>query len=504
MGENMDRNRTFKLALLAGAAVTLQGCVAAVVPLAASGLMGGSQVARDSADDPDQVVSAPANDPSVTVERSTEQTALAVVPVEPVTNPGPAAPAVPESLATPEPALAVAGEEETDPVASMTTPFALGTESASVGTVEPEPITPPPSPVDEVPSEEATESFAEAMAPVLVAGTLEPVDEPAPASTVQPDPVREPSENLAASSAPEPAPQSVSDESSAVRIIAVDSQVALADTSSASTRVSAAEAAAALANIEAASQPEPAPVSLARTARERAPAAPAPPPPVSAPATRLAMAEPAPAAAPARTPPPAPAPTRPAPQPLATGEFASLINYATRQQSRSAEDRASALLADRASLMPDRAACGGAEPTVLIDLDPGDEKFDPTNVPRAATGLSSALAQLRARGVKVAWISSNAQGQVLAIREALNRSGLDLDNSDQLLLMRYPEDRKQTRREDLAQSACVVAIAGDERTDFDELFEYLLNPQAAATLDPLMGNGWFLIPQPLTTERPTP
>ena len=124
-------------------------------------------------------------------------------------------------------------------------------------------------------------------------------------------------------------------------------------------------------------------------------------------------------------------------------------------------------------------------------------------MPRAAPGLSSALAQMRASGVKIAWISGNSQSQVRAIREALNRSGLDLENSDELLLMRYPEDRKQTRREDLAASSCLIAIAGDRRTDFDELFEYLLNPEAAATLDPLIENGWFLIPQPLITERPS-
>ena len=70
--------------------------------------------------------------------------------------------------------------------------------------------------------------------------------------------------------------------------------------------------------------------------------------------------------------------------------------------------------------------------------------------------------------------------------------------------MRYPEDRKQTRREDLAASSCLIAIAGDVRSDFDELFEYLINHEAAAMLDPLIGNGWFVIPAPVVTERPNP
>ncbi len=64
--------------------------------------------------------------------------------------------------------------------------------------------------------------------------------------------------------------------------------------------------------------------------------------------------------------------------------------------------------------------------------------------------------------------------------------------------MRYPGDRKQTRRDDLAKVSCVIAIAGDSRSDFNELFEYLVNPEAALALELLIGQGWFLIPPALT------
>jgi len=40
----------------------------------------------------------------------------------------------------------------------------------------------------------------------------------------------------------------------------------------------------------------------------------------------------------------------------------------------------------------------------------------------------------------------------------------------------------------------VVAIAGDERGDFDELFDYLRDPGSAVGLYPMMGEGWFLVP----------
>ena len=84
------------------------------------------------------------------------------------------------------------------------------------------------------------------------------------------------------------------------------------------------------------------------------------------------------------------------------------------------------------------------------------------------------------------------------MRRALRASGLDPAGRDELVLMRYPEERKQTRREDFAKQYCLVAIAGDDRADFDELFEYLKNPTAAGPLDALFGKGWFVIPRPLS------
>jgi hypothetical protein len=49
-------------------------------------------------------------------------------------------------------------------------------------------------------------------------------------------------------------------------------------------------------------------------------------------------------------------------------------------------------------------------------------------------------------------------------------------------------------REDANRDVCTVAIAGDERSDFDELFDYLRNPGGAVGLYPMMGKGWFLVP----------
>ena len=160
----------------------------------------------------------------------------------------------------------------------------------------------------------------------------------------------------------------------------------------------------------------------------------------------------------------------------------------------SAAEPRSAMLEDPASLRPARAACGGSEPSLLIDLDPSDGIFSPPETPQAQPALAMALSQLRDQGVFIAWISNNPASRADDIRIALSRSGLDPQDKDQILLMRYPGDRKQTRREDFAASSCLLAIAGDTRSDFDELFDYLVNPEAALGLELLIGDGWFLIP----------
>ena len=64
---------------------------------------------------------------------------------------------------------------------------------------------------------------------------------------------------------------------------------------------------------------------------------------------------------------------------------------------------------------------------------------------------------------------------------------------DIISLRRDEADTKQQRRDNLAGITCIVAIAGDERPDFDERFKYLRNPEAGAGIEPLIGDGWFLI-----------
>lgn len=154
--------------------------------------------------------------------------------------------------------------------------------------------------------------------------------------------------------------------------------------------------------------------------------------------------------------------------------------------------RESALLAEPGALRPQRMDCGNRPPAVILDLDPGKESFDPLAPAASNPRLAEALAELRARDVTVFWTSHLGDGFADSLRSVLAQTGLDPQGQDRLLLLRSLDQRKHTRRTEIAQTHCVVAMLGDERADFDELFHYLRQPEAALQLDAMLGNGWFL------------
>lgn len=262
---------------------------------------------------------------------------------------------------------------------------------------------------------------------------------------------------------------------------------------------------------------ESAPVAAALTAP--VPAAAQPPAiaaaPASAPAqlptpalARIAPPPPPPVAASAAV--PAPLPTRPprsaealAPYPdpaipLSPEHygFARFVRYgqASAQGSQGSAELPSAILSDPVALDGRRRRCAtGEQPVVLIDLDPAGGVFAPPANPPALPGLARGLALLREVGVEITWLSDLSTSQSGALRAALEKSGLDPRGQDIVSLRRDEADTKQKRRDSLAGFACIVAIAGDERADFDERFRYLRNPAAGAGLEPLIGDGWFLI-----------
>ncbi|NKB16150.1 MAG: hypothetical protein HC774_03465 [Sphingomonadales bacterium] len=164
-------------------------------------------------------------------------------------------------------------------------------------------------------------------------------------------------------------------------------------------------------------------------------------------------------------------------------------------------DLVSAMLRDPIALDGQRRRCAaGEQPVALIDLDPKGSVFAPPANPGAQPGKALGLAMLREAGVEIAWLSDMSVNQSGLLRTALEQSGLDPRGEDIISLRRDGDDSKYKRKENLAGITCIVAIAGDERPDFDERFIYLRTPEAGAGLEPVIGNGWFLIEPVLSTE----
>lgn len=188
----------------------------------------------------------------------------------------------------------------------------------------------------------------------------------------------------------------------------------------------------------------------------------------------------------------------PLPDHAAPGEAAALAALRTRAERRLADEQPgpSALLARPSGLGPERVPCRTGPSAMLVDLDPagGLAPLETTGQPRA---LAATLAALRRQGLVIAWITDRAPRDARAIRAALAAAGLDPEGTDPLLVQRYPGEAKQARRRALGAGHCVLAIAGDSREDFDDLFAYLLEPGAAWRLEPLIGEAWFLIETPL-------
>jgi hypothetical protein len=237
-----------------------------------------------------------------------------------------------------------------------------------------------------------------------------------------------------------------------------------------------------------------APAPAAAPAVARAPAV-APPPAPAAPAAPVATAAAAPAAAVVKPATAFPDPARP----LAPDQagFARFVRYgqATARGAEGGADLTSAMLSDPVALDGKRRRCAVGEQLVaLIDLDPAGGIFAPPARPAKQPGLVLGLAVLREAGVEIAWISDLPVQQSGLVRTALEQAGLDPRGEDIISLRRDADDHKQQRKENLAGITCIVAIAGDERADFDERFKYLRSPEAGAGLEPVIGDGWFLIP----------
>ena len=188
------------------------------------------------------------------------------------------------------------------------------------------------------------------------------------------------------------------------------------------------------------------------------------------------------------------------PTPAAPDPWRDFVDYAANKgaaMAGKARGRSVLLEAGTPIGLPKLRQCDGKIPAVVVDLDSGPQAFVPGAAHAPSRVLIDGLARMREAGMAVVWITALPAGEVTAVAEALKSSGLDPAGSDPLLLVRSGGDRKQALREDAARDVCVIAIAGDRKSDFDELFDYLRDQSSGQSLDYLLGAGWFILPPPL-------
>lgn len=182
--------------------------------------------------------------------------------------------------------------------------------------------------------------------------------------------------------------------------------------------------------------------------------------------------------------------------------FAGMTAFvlAAAKDGKPAPGRKSALLDQRTlASLPSTRPCGDQRGALLIDLDPGDKTFDLDDPPSPAPGLADRLRAIRGTGTAVVWIASLPESAEKRIGTILKATGLDPLGIDPVLLLRRTETRKQQILQRADSDWCVLAIAGDRKADFDEVFDYLRNPNGpvAVALEATIGDGWFLVPPPV-------
>lgn len=449
------------LLLLGLSSIALQGCIAAAaIPIVASG---GAFVRDGVSDD---------------ARAGTREQAAVATPV-----------AVPAPTPTPSPSPALAAAQPAMPVAAAPQP------------VTPTPMaTPAPTPTPS-PSPAPTSGLAPRSAQPVVVATLddyrltgasratpEPATTSAPAAIAPPQMAEEP-----APSVPEPAATRLADVGLPPEPAAQQPEP---ETRLAATPPAARPPVAASDALEAAEAAE-ASMAAARPIEpeERAAIAAVQPRPTVPAQEPGALVSAPPAARPAIEPPVAASSPAVSSEEAAAG-YGLLRNYALRTLGGGLP-LPSAMLADPTSLQPIRRDCEGNSPTVVIDLDPAGGVV-PIAGPLALNNeLARILADLRLRDVQIAWVTDRGPIDARAVRDRLVASGLDPQSQDSLYVERYPGETKQARRAALAQTQCVIALAGDERSDFDDLYNFIIDEGDARNLELLLGNGWFLIENPV-------
>lgn len=187
------------------------------------------------------------------------------------------------------------------------------------------------------------------------------------------------------------------------------------------------------------------------------------------------------------------------PKPAEGGDYAALIAFALNEADRLSMGEAiqSQMLVKEFDIdNPKYQECSNGRAAVALDLDDASGAPGDTLVP----GLEAGLAQLRKAGIAILWFTDAAGAGMPSIRERLKASGLDPLATDRIYARAAPVDRKQTLRQAAARDYCIVALAGDTKTDLEEAYAFLRDPELGHAIDRKWNAGWFLLPPPFVAQ----
>ncbi|MFC4292492.1 hypothetical protein ACFOWX_08705 [Sphingorhabdus arenilitoris] len=145
---------------------------------------------------------------------------------------------------------------------------------------------------------------------------------------------------------------------------------------------------------------------------------------------------------------------------------------------------------------PKFADCAGRPLAVTVDIDANTAALNGSTSlldasPATLNDLAVTLLPLRESGITVIWESNRPTEDIDEIIRRLVELKIN-DERDYLSLDRGTNDSKQLRKATISDNYCIFAMLGDHRSDFDELFNYLRDPQSFTELDFMLGSGWFL------------
>lgn len=169
----------------------------------------------------------------------------------------------------------------------------------------------------------------------------------------------------------------------------------------------------------------------------------------------------------------------------------------------------SAVLVEKVSLaFPKMIECSIKPLAVIIDIDVDQRKtwdVEASNGMPSDGSLAEVVEMLRARDIKLIWFTDGIQSELPEILGPLRNGAFPAVKSDDLVSFGAKRGaRKQERRWKLARDYCVVAVAGDTKSDFDELYDYLRDQSYAIRLDAFWNRGWFLLPPPTKLANADP